>query len=335
MSIPNKNTEEKEVNIISVLIFRFAPYWPLFILLLLFSGVGAWLYMRYATPMYEAYATILIKDEKKGVDDSKMLETLNFYTSKKIVENEMVVIKSRALMNEVVTKLGLYAPIYEKGRIKDVNAFNSSPISIEAKEPKEIKGSNQIVFSFDSKNQSVNINKDNYPLNKWVNTPYGTLRFIKNEQVKSPTTAPLYFVLMNPENVASSLVNRLNIFPANKISTVLQLTFVDESPYRAQVILNELMEVYAKSTINEKNALAANTLSFIEDRLGYVVKDLDSIEQSIQRYKSKKGIVDLSEQGRVFLQNVSDNDRRNLPYWTKLKVMWFPKTIRQVLFRPH
>jgi capsular exopolysaccharide synthesis family protein len=56
--------------------------------------------------------------------------------------------------------------------------------------------------------------------------------------------------------------------------------------------------------------MAANTLSFIDERLRYVINDLDSIERSIQHYKAKQGIVNLSEQSRNFLNNVSENDRQ-------------------------
>jgi tyrosine-protein kinase Etk/Wzc len=321
MSTSTIKKEEKEVNILSVLIFRFMPYWPLFILLFVLFGFGAWLYIRYAKPMYEDYATILIKDEKKGVDDSKMLETLNFYTSKKIVENEMVIIKSRALMKEVVEKLKLYAPIYEQGRIKNVIAYNSSPITIEAQQPDSLKASGEVPFTFNRDKRTVVINKENYKLNEWISTPYGILKFTENLKANIAPSTPLYFTIMNPEGVASTLSSRLSIMPANKISTVLQLTLADESPVRAKEILDELTEVYAKSTINEKNALAANTLSFIEERLKYVEKDLNSIEKSIQQYKSQKGIVDLSEQGKVFLQNVSNNDRQSANINMQLAVL--------------
>ena len=69
-------------------------------------------------PCTEAYATILVKDEKKGVDESNVLEALEIPAAKKIVENEIEVIRSRKLVREVVSELHLYAPIFEKGKLK-------------------------------------------------------------------------------------------------------------------------------------------------------------------------------------------------------------------------
>ena len=73
MSTPKVKNEEREENLLSTVLFRFAPYWPLFILLMFLCGAGAFVYMKIATPIYMASAKILLKDERKGADDSKLL----------------------------------------------------------------------------------------------------------------------------------------------------------------------------------------------------------------------------------------------------------------------
>src|SRR5919107_27539 len=108
------NHFQKENNLILVLLSKFFPYWPLFIILLLISLITATLYIKRSTPYYEAAASILFKDEKKGSDESKITESLNYLSSKKIVENEIEVLHSKSLMNEVVKNLHLYAPVYEE-----------------------------------------------------------------------------------------------------------------------------------------------------------------------------------------------------------------------------
>src|SRR5687768_9665586 len=120
--------EENKENLIQKLASKYLPYWPLF-LLALFVAVGiGFIYLRYATPIYEANATIIIKDQKKGNEDSKLMESLDLISSKKIVENEIEIIQSRTLMINVVKALFLYAPVYEKGKIKEILAYAKSPI---------------------------------------------------------------------------------------------------------------------------------------------------------------------------------------------------------------
>ncbi|PZR20661.1 MAG: hypothetical protein DI538_30140, partial [Azospira oryzae] len=68
------------------------PYWPAYLLTAALMIAAAWLYLQKQPRLYEANAAILIKDEKKGLDDSKMIESLNLISNKKIMENEIEVI---------------------------------------------------------------------------------------------------------------------------------------------------------------------------------------------------------------------------------------------------
>jgi len=74
-------------NFLNVVMFRYFPYWPLFILLIAIFGAMAWAYLRfYAVPAYRSTATILVKDQNKGVEDSKTIESLDAVSAKKIVD---------------------------------------------------------------------------------------------------------------------------------------------------------------------------------------------------------------------------------------------------------
>ena len=292
-----------------MLSFRFLPYWPLFAFLLIVAGAASWLYLRYTTPIYEASATILIKDERKGVDDSKMMEFLNIYSSKKIVENEIEVIHSRTVMRAVVENLHLYAPVWHEDNIKRTSAYTSSPVMIEAKDPRNLKQVAKVSFTYYPTASKVMIGKKSYFLNHWVATDYGVLKFTENRNKINESRGPLSFSLIHPNNVAATLLGSLNVSPVSKLSTVIRLKFRDEVPKRAEDILNEITGEYIRAAMNDKNVLASNTLAFVEDRMKYLERGLDSIEKRIQHYKSKKGVVDLSTQGRLFLENVGNNDR--------------------------
>ena len=78
-----KDPQEKEESFVEQLISKYLPYWPLFVVAIIVAlGVG-YAYLRYTIPVYEATATIIIKDEKKGNEDSKLMESLDQISSKK------------------------------------------------------------------------------------------------------------------------------------------------------------------------------------------------------------------------------------------------------------
>ena len=146
MHANHNKISDADRNIIGQLWFKYSPYWPLFLLFFSITVAGAWFFLKITTPLYESTASILIKDEKKGEDDSKMISELNQLSSKKIIENETEVLKSRSLMSDVVRKLHLYAPIYEEGRLRPRCAYSFSPIVIEALNPDGIKETKKKVY---------------------------------------------------------------------------------------------------------------------------------------------------------------------------------------------
>src|SRR5678816_2714591 len=102
----------------------------------LLTGLAiAFLYLRYTVPIYQADASIIIKDERKGNEEAKLTESLDLISSKKTIENEIEILKSRKLMAQVVKELSLYAPVFVKGRIHNISAYTWSPVNIEAKNP--------------------------------------------------------------------------------------------------------------------------------------------------------------------------------------------------------
>ena len=70
----NNNSDS---NIITEILQRYLPYWPIFLLAVILSLTSSFYYLRYVTYLYNVSAKILVKDEKKGVDASKVLDALN------------------------------------------------------------------------------------------------------------------------------------------------------------------------------------------------------------------------------------------------------------------
>lgn len=307
--------EEKETNMGQQVIAKYLPYWPLFILFALLAFAAAYVYLRYATPIYEASATIIIKDERRGAggEDSKILESLDIIASKKTIENEIEVLQSRALMEKVVKSLYLYAPVSKEGKLKSGDAYVLSPIMIEAQNPDSIQGVEKVEFTYDKASQTVLLNnKNRYPINQFVSTPYGMLKFMPNRYHYSSINSgkyQMYFSLDEPQNVAAGLLMGLKISP-NKQSAIVELSYKDPIPQRAVDILNQLIVLYDEVSISEKNSLAKNTLAFVNGQLKGVAQELDSIERKVQRYKSGSGAVDIGTQGGYYLKNVGENDQK-------------------------
>lgn len=317
-----KKTSKDSGSLAGLILFRYMPYWPLFLLLFLISGSGAWFYLKYkAIPKYRTTASILINDEGRGVEKTKVQEDIDVTSSKKIVENEMEVIQSRVLLKRVVDSLYMGAPVYEEDFMKNLSAYTSSPIVITVQDADDIEPQPKVYFTYNEATQKVSIGANSYSLNKWETTPFGVLMFQKNPKKIRSTDKPFFFSITKPRKVIDGLASNLKVGVSNKMSSVIELTYEDEVARKGKDVLNELIESYSYASTYEKNAVAAKTIAFLDERIKVVGKELDSIEANEKNFKSSKGIVDLGVQGKSILENMGNNDSRLTQLNSKLTVL--------------
>jgi len=311
--IENKDVKQDE-NIFSILMSFIMPYWPLFAGLFILALIGAKIYLKFQPNIYQASATLLIKDKNKGVDDSRVMESINPFESKKIVENEIEIIQSHGIMDSVTKNLGLYAQYSIEGLFSKKDGYLYTPILVELRNPSNIILDDDVEqnysVTYDEIKNLVTVNDQTYPTYEWVNGVSGIeMKFVLNPNKLLDTEKDISFSFVNAKLISNHLLQNLNVTASTKHSTVLSLNYLDPIPKRAENILNEIVNSYNKKAFDENNSLALNTLDFIQKRMDEVEKELLTLEKEIQNYKKSESAVDLSEQGKLFLKDVGDYDK--------------------------
>ena len=67
----NKAVKQNDDIQLGQILAGYLTYWPIFLIFLLLAIGGAFFYLRYAPVKFEAKATLVIKDEKKGEDGTR------------------------------------------------------------------------------------------------------------------------------------------------------------------------------------------------------------------------------------------------------------------------
>ena len=315
--------ERPDTNLLVQLLQRYLPFWPLFVVC---TGIGlaiSWFYLRSQTKIYVASAKVLLKDPQKNGGDSKVLDALNIFSEKKIVENEIIVLRSSSIMEEVVDSLDLYAQVYNEGKVRVEELYReNSPVFFRALNKDSIDWGGKYYFSVDWKNSTVKI------LNRSV-TFYSTLtvgktvyQVIPNPDYNRDLSGKNYYVVFNTlSGAAGAIIGSLSANATSNTSTVIEVKLETPVPGKGMDILNKLFKVYNKNAIDDKNQIAAKTLNFIEDRLHYVIGQLDSVERNIQSYKTKEGVYNLGQQATLYLSNVSELDKKKSEVQIQLDVL--------------
>ncbi|GAB3702669.1 polysaccharide biosynthesis tyrosine autokinase [Spirosoma flavus] len=282
-------------------------HWPWFVLSVSLALAGAYVYLLYKQPVYRIQASLLLQDEKKGNGQTNPLKELEVYTPKKVVENELEVLKSSVLMTEVVNMLHLDSRYYHNTSFGKREIYLESPVWVMVEEGTPALYKNLLTLSFPN-SQSVRLNNGaTYPLNQRINTPYGQLRIVTRHSVNAKTQ-PIVVQVMPQTSAVGMYIGNLKVEPTSKTSSVVRLTLEDAVPQKGEAILNTLIKSYNQAAITDKNRVAASTLQFVENRLHRVSGELAGVEKDVESFKASRGITDLSAQAQSFLQTTQQND---------------------------
>ena len=305
--------ERTESNLLIQILQRYLPFWPLFLITMGAGLTISWLYYRSQTKIYMAAAKVLLKDPQKNGGESKVLDALNIFSEKKIVENEIIVLRSSLILEKVVKSLDLYASVYNEGRLRIEELYKgNSPVWFRTDDKENIEGGGKHYFSVDWVKKGITINDRFISFNSTVSFGKTNYRVVPNPEYNQHLTGKKYYVVFNSVgSAAGAIAGSLKANPISNASTVIELKIETQVPEEGIDILNKLFEVYNDDAINDKNQIASKTLLFIDDRLNYVVGQLDSVEKNVERYKTTQGVYNFGDQASLYLDNVRDLDKRN------------------------
>lgn len=315
--------ERTESNLLVQLLQRYLPFWPLFLVTTGMALAISWLYLRSQTRIYVASAKVLLKDPQKNGGDTKVLDALNIFSEKKIVENEIIVLRSSSIIEEVVDSLNLYVSVFNKGNVRTEELYaGNSPVAFRAVDKSRIRPGGRYFFSVDWKAGNIHINKQVIPFFSTVTISGCDYQVIPEPSYNRTLTGKNYYAEFHSISAAAAeLIGNLKANATSNTSTVIELKLETPVPQKGVDVLNKLFEVYNDNAVADKNMIAARTLAFIEDRLHIVIGQLDSVEKNIESYKSTQGIYSLSDQASLYLDNVKDLDRKNSEVEIQLDVL--------------
>lgn len=87
-------------------------------------------------------------------------------------------------------------------------------------------------------------------------------------------------------------------------SQVIVLTKASANPAQAVAILNMLLELYNQADTKDRNKMALQTQTFLDERLASVQTSLNDIEMNLERYKSEHQISDLEETASQYRKTI-------------------------------
>jgi tyrosine-protein kinase Etk/Wzc len=300
-------TAKSELSRLTIkdLFYKYIRFFPLFVISIALSLFVAWLYLRYATLIYQSTGSMVITDDQAGGGGNDKLDEILSSDSKKNILNEIEFVKSAKLMARVVKVLDLNFTYTAVGKIKELNIYKSCPFSVEAF---EIRDSSEFTLNIDFSNPNrFKINGDGpFTFGDIFKNQYGVFRL---SRASTGSAIGQYKVTWRPTSrVSGSLASQLVVSPKQGTG-ILTLLLQSPNPQLCADVVNSVMSEYQKATIEDKNAKTRAQLAFIDDRLDTVSRQVDSINTVYVDFVKRNSAFDLGTQSTNFLSQIEEGTK--------------------------
>lgn len=313
---------QSDFNQIGQIIQKFLPFWPLFVLSVAMAMAIAYIKLRAEQPIFVAYAKILLKDPNKG-SDSKVLDELNIVGEKKVVENEILVLRSAGLMQEVVRRLSISATVYNEGRVRVEELYgDNAPVHFIPANRDSVNWGGQYYFSVDWTKGEIEIDGKKVAFNQELTINDTRYKVVPNEKYNKSVQGKNYYVVFNSvEGEAGGLAGSVGANPISSTSSVIDVSLSTPVPEKGKAVLKTLFDVYNEYAVIEKRRSAAKTLEFIEDRLAKVALDLDSVEQGVVDFRTEVAPYDLTATAQTLFSQANQFEQQKTQIDLQLNVL--------------
>lgn len=327
------------------LTFKYIIHWPWFVGAVLVCLIGAWIYLRMATPVYNISATVLIKDDKKGGNTGSMvgLEELGLsglISSSQNIDNELEVLRSKTLVKEVINLLNLYVSYTDEDGFPSKNMYKTSPVLVSLTPQEAEKLTDPMVVEmalYGEGGLEVNVTVGDKEYQKHFEKlpavfpmDEGTLAFFqspdslslkKDTMEASSNIRHITAKIKSPMKVARAYCENLKIEPTSKTTSVAVISLKNSSLQRGQDFINQLLEMYNRNTNNDKNEIAQKTAEFIDERINIISKELGSTEANLENFKRNAGITDLTSEAQIALTGNAEYEKKRVENRTQISLI--------------
>ena len=303
-------------------------------------GLG-FLYVYRQQPVYERSEEILItdKDAGGGVGEiSGAFASMGIFSSNTSVNNELISLKSPAIMVEVAKRLDLDMNYNTREGIRTKTLYGSNlPVKVEFLDLQD-QQSGRFRLELSSEGM-VRLEKfmryeswekikysDEIEMPKGaqtVNTPLGKIKITSNPDYKDgpiDETLKINVGKMALQATVELYGGKLNGDLVDQDADVISLSIKDVSVQRAVDILNAVLAVYNENWIDDKNRMAVATSAFIDERLKIIQQELGNVDSAIAQYRTETGTPSLWASAQISLEKDAALDEKVLSLSNQLTI---------------
>jgi capsular exopolysaccharide synthesis family protein len=323
--------ENQEIDI-RKWVLRILRNWYWFVLSCLLFGVFGVYYYFSHTKQFTVDASLMIRnsDDGAGLLDGGIMSMVGMGTSKQTAD-EIAILTSRDILLQVIKDLDLQTEYRKKDGLRWMGQYPKHDLTVNY----------QPMFVDTTRTGasiSIKVRKNDYLVK------VKTKRFVTSRHKVTDLTQPfttcagdIFFTINKPLEkgdcyklrtmskllAAEVYKDRFVAAPIEKESNIISISTVTDMPGRAIDFINKEIELYNLDALVDKNIMATNTASFINERLQLIESELSVAEKEVESYKEKHGIVDLPSEAGMYMYESNEYRKRADEIETQLSLVQY------------
>lgn len=111
-----------------------------------------------------------------------------------------------------------------------------------------------------------------------------------------------YVTRLRRLDVVNELQQGVRAKEQGKESGILQITYEDRDPRRAELLVQHVAEAYVRQNVDRSSAEAASQLQFVKDQLPTIRRQVEEAQSAMSTYQSRANSVDITMQTKGLLE---------------------------------
>jgi capsular exopolysaccharide synthesis family protein len=151
-----------------------------------------------------------------------------------------------------------------------------------------------------------------------IATPLGNITFISTPYADSKTKVSVTKMPLN--SVVEMYRKMLQCEIADKQSSVINLSMTDQSPQRAEDVINGIIEAYNLDAISDKQEISRLTEQFINDRLATLGQELNIADDEVAEYKKSNRLYSPANEAAISAEEIQQLKKNALSLEANLEM---------------
>lgn len=289
--------------------------WYWFVLSLSVTITAGYLYLRYTTPQYAMYSSILMEEDNNDPAQS-LLSKLDPENDKSRVNlfNEKVILQSQDLISKVVDSLNLNIRYWAIGRVKETELYKECPIAIEFDKDGFTAGQRTITIRQIVEGQFELIEgeqSERVLYGTWIKRPYGRFKILYTDgpDINKGFLESTDFIVQieHTEAATGRVGGGFSVELQDGRTSLLDLYTTDNIRERGVDFLNVLIHYYQENEMLSINYTAEKTREFIQDRTANISQNLQALDSLTVDIQKNNDVVDVQTETTDLMTKKSES----------------------------